>query len=174
MAEDNPYAPPEANIEVPESVDNELAGRWLRLGGSLIDTVIFVVVFLGAIYLFGALDGFLTGQETTSPGEDALLLLGSLVLFVALNGYLLATKGQTIGKVAVGTRIVSVDDGSLVPLWKLMLLRYLPYFGLGYIPIGGQILSLVNALMIFKADRRCLHDHTAGTKVVIARPMSAT
>ncbi|HNP63431.1 MAG TPA: RDD family protein [Woeseiaceae bacterium] len=174
MVDDNPYAPPEANIEVSQSVDNELAGRWLRLGGSIIDTVILVVVFFGAIYLFGAMDGFLAGQETTTVAEDTLLLLSSLVLFVALNGYLLATKGQTIGKVAVGTRIVSIHDGSLVPLWKLMLLRYLPYFGLGYLPIGGQILSLVNALMIFKADRRCLHDHTAGTKVVVARPMSAT
>ena len=173
MADENPYAPPAANIEVPQAVDGELAGRWARLGGSLIDTLIFVIVFWAAIFAFGAVDQVLQGAGVMSASTSAILLLGSLVLFALLNGFLLATRGQTIGKLAVGTRIVSFETGALVPLWKLMALRYLPYFGLGYIPFIGQIIGLINPLLIFKKDRRCLHDHLAGTKVVVANPLPA-
>ena len=35
--------------------------------------------------------------------------LGGFTVFTAMNGYLLATRGQTVGKWLVGTRIVGVN-----------------------------------------------------------------
>ena len=55
------------------------------------------------------------------------------------------------------------------PLWRLLALRYLPLQAVGQIPILGVVVGLLNPLLIFRADRRCLHDHIAGTKVVLAQ-----
>lgn len=166
MADENPYAPPEANIEVPLTEDTELAGRGARLGGAFIDGLILSIVFWGAVFLFGSFDSVLKGN--TSASMIALMFLGWLGIFLVFNGYLLATKGQTIGKLAVGTRIVSSENGRILPLWKLIGLRYVPFYALGYVPIVGPLLGLVNILLIFRQDRRCLHDHVAGTKVIVA------
>jgi uncharacterized RDD family membrane protein YckC len=38
------------------------------------------------------------------------------------------------------------------------------------IPIFGLFFVLADTLMIFRADRRCLHDLMAGTRVVKVRP----
>lgn len=167
MSADNPYAPPEADVEVANWHENQLASRWARLGGSLIDGLILGAGFWGAIYVFGLMDRALD-EDMAVTAFDAVLLIGWLGLFLVLNGYLLATRGQTIGKVAARTRIVSFEDDRLLPLWKLMVLRYMPFYVLGYIPLIGPILGLINPLFIFKQDRRCLHDHVAGTKVIYA------
>lgn len=167
MSEENPYAPPEANVEVASLDENELASRWARLGGSLIDGLILAAVFWGAVYVFGFMDRALD-EDMAMTAFDAILLVGWLGLFLLVNGYLLATRGQTIGKIVAGTRIVSYENDRLVPLWKLMVLRYVPFYVLGYIPLIGPVLGLINPLFIFKEDRRCLHDHVAGTKVIYA------
>jgi uncharacterized RDD family membrane protein YckC len=39
---------------------------------------------------------------------------------------------------------------------------------IGAIPYLGGIYGLVDALFIFRDDRRCVHDHIAGTRVVKA------
>jgi len=37
---------------------------------------------------------------------------------------------------------------------------------LGAVPMIGNVFTIVNYCFIFRADRRCLHDLIAGTKVV--------
>ena len=92
-----------------------------------------------------------------------------IVAFVALNGYLLATSGQSIGKRIVGTRIVSVHDGKILPFGKVIGLRYLPFWVIAQVPFIGQVITgLVDPLFIFRGDKRCLHDLVAGTKVIKA------
>jgi hypothetical protein len=52
-----------------------------------------------------------------------------------------------------------------------VLLRSWAFYALvfaGTLLFFGSILPLVDALMIFGDQRRCLHDHLAGTKVVVA------
>lgn len=100
-------------------------------------------------------------------------LIGSVlafVVFVAVNAYTLKTRGQTIGKLALGTRIVSHDTGQLLPLARLVSLRYGPIYLLGVLPPVGQIAGTINVLFIFRQDRRCLHDHIAGTIVTMTEP----
>ncbi|MCY1389879.1 hypothetical protein D9M71_46890 [compost metagenome] len=51
-------------------------------------------------------------------------------------------------------------------LGNLLLKRYLVWWLLAYVPVIGVLLVMVDYLFIFRADRRCLHDLMAGTRVV--------
>ena len=87
------------------------------------------------------------------------------LVFLTVNAYLLANRGQTIGKFVMKTQIVS-DGGELVPLMPLFLKRYLLIWFIGSLPFVGRLFSLADALVIFRDNRKCLHDEFAGTKVI--------
>lgn len=165
MADENPYAAPEADIAVDvDPQDAELAGRWARLGGSLIDGFLILAIVFPVAYLIGYFQEA-AAQETTLAENLMLSFLG-VVVFVILNGYLLAKNGQSIGKLIVGTRIVSVHDGRILPFGKVIGLRYLPFWIVSNVPFVGQLITaLIDPLLIFRDDKRCLHDLVAGTKV---------
>jgi hypothetical protein len=47
-----------------------------------------------------------------------------------------------------------------------MLWRYLPTVLLSYVPAIGQLLAgIVNPVLIFGKEKRCLHDYIAKTRV---------
>ncbi len=170
----NPYASPSSGLEQQKPAkpgwDNrQLATLGERFLGSLIDGIIMVPILFGA--------GFVLGMVLTSFGivlesfEFDLLttVIGALMgigVFLAVQGYFLASKGQTVGKMAMGTQIVSEKDGEIVPFVELILKRYLPIWVLSYIPVVGSFIGLIDALFIFRENRKCLHDEIAGTKVI--------
>ena len=171
----NPYASPSIAAEgtptatgVVATIDFPLASRWRRFLGALIDAVIQLIIVLP---LGAAIDAALViaGVDMTSLEESFLPSLFGFVLgcgvFVLVNGYLLATSGQTVGKYWLSTQIVS-DEGRLVPLWKLMALRYVPLWLISVIPGLGWIVSLADSLAIFRDSHKCFHDDIAGTKVI--------
>lgn len=164
MSTENPYAPPEAEVSVRDST--ELAGCGLRLGGAIIDSLIALAIIFPVMY---ATSYFAMVKE---GNVSIMTIVGmgvfGIAVFLTLNGYLLAKHGQTIGKRLVKTRIVSIHDDRILPLAKVISLRYLPLWIVGWIPIVGSVASLVDPLFIFRADKRCVHDHIAGTKVINA------
>ena len=167
MNEDNRYAPPRAPVTDAPELDGELAGRGVRLGAAIIDGIILGLVIWPYAMTTEYWARAMQGQVEMS---DLLQLsLVSLIAFLLLHGYLLHTSGQTIGKRLLGIRIVSAVDGQLLSVGKLFGLRYVPIQIASVIPVIGNILPLVDALFIFREDRRCLHDIIAGTKVVKAR-----
>jgi uncharacterized RDD family membrane protein YckC len=166
MNEENRYAPPAAPVGDVGEASPELASLGLRLGGAVLDGLILVVIAVPLIFAFGLIDVSAPREPTFADGVISTLI--SLVVFVVLNGYLLSKHGQTIGKRLVGTRIVSVADGSILPLQKIIVLRYLLISLFSIVPYVGNVVGLVNVLFIFRDDRRCLHDLIAGTKVVKA------
>ena len=98
-------------------------------------------------------------------------------MFTAMQGYLLATRGQTIGKWLVGTRIVRADNDEVPTLARTLGLRYGtlavgPVATLAVLVLNGVIpyvlivVGSIDIALIFRRDRRCLHDLIAGTKVV--------
>ena len=143
----------------------ELASRWRRLGGALIDSLISLVIIIPIMFVFGIFEQVMQGQGMTI-NQQALILLLSLVIFLVVNAYLLANYGQTVGKRLVGTRIVSNMGGQNVSLLKIFGLRVLPISLIAQIPFAGAILILVDTLFIFREDKRCIHDLIAATKVV--------
>lgn len=171
MNDPNPYQAPEAPLpSSPLALDGAdvLAGRGERLGASLIDGVISLATFLP----LAALTGYFGKVMDAARGGEAMSLLATVgyaalafVVFVLVQGYPLAKTGQTWGKKLLSIRIVDLH-GEQPPLWRLIALRYLPTQLLSLVPVVGSFYVLVDALFIFRQDKRCLHDLIAGTQVV--------
>ena len=160
---ENIYSPPQSNLEVPAS-ESPLASRWSRLGASLIDGLTIMIFTVPAMYLTGAFDNISKGTQPSTEYNIALAAL-ALVVFFILNTKLLMKNGQTIGKMALGIKIVDLD-GNLPGMKKHLLKRYAVYFIPGQVPVLGQLFSFVNILFIFGKQKRCIHDYFAGTKVI--------
>jgi len=162
--ENEVYKAPESDVTV-ETDDSTkaLASRWARLGASIVDTIILMVIFLPIMFLFGIFDTISAGEE---PGF--LVMLGmagvSIVIFVILNGKLLVNHGQTIAKRLFNIKIVLVDDNQadLTALLK----RYGFSMLVPQIPLIGTVIGFINVLFIFSSSKRCLHDLIANTKVI--------
>jgi len=148
-----------------EAETGEVASRWKRLTGALVDGLIASVLTLPVMLASGI---FQTIQQGEQPGVkyQAFFFLYGLVIFLLLNGWLLAKRGQTVGKLVVGTRIVSNETGEILPFPMVFGLRYFPVSVIAQVPIVGNVFCFVDALFIFRKERRCVHDILAGTKVV--------
>ncbi len=164
MDEDNVYSPPAADLEI--SQGSILASRWARLAGSLVDGIVSMIILGPVMYFTGFWERAMSGEV---PILDTIIygLLG-LVVYLVLNGYLLSKHGQTIGKLVLGTKIISVETNEILPLWKVFVVRYLPLAILTNLPLIGPLIVMIDSLFIFRKDKRCVHDLIAGTKVIKA------
>jgi uncharacterized RDD family membrane protein YckC len=144
-----------------------------RFLGALIDGITQSVILIpitvarmgGVASIMEALRGpFMQQQAFILRFTIETFLLGQLV-FLILNGYLLLRRGQTIGKLAMSTKITGMD-GSLPNFTKIYVLRYFVIGAFRQVPLIGGLITLVDALVIFGKDRRCLHDYIAGTQVI--------
>ncbi len=164
----NPYTASNAEpIAMPANVvQGELADRGMRLLGSIIDGVIIMPIVLPLALLLGVGlgimfgDGMLTNLLATVFG--AIIGIGG---FLAVHGYLLAKYGQTVGKKLLNMRIVG-DDGRQLPFQELVLKRYLPLWIASSVPYLGMLAVIIDALAIFRENRKCIHDEIAKTKVI--------
>lgn len=172
-AGDAPYAAPRAPLATPMAETDEvvLAGRLPRLLAVLIDAA---MLLLPAGFLVYAGYRQMGMQVLSSGAVTALFTALALLLgFSVWNIVLLVRHGQTVGKRAIGLRIAR-PDGSRAGFWRIVLLRSLLVQFTGRLlgamhPFAGLAFSLGNVLMIFREDRRCLHDLIADTIVVEAR-----
>lgn len=89
-----------------------------------------------------------------------------LLALVILQTTLLCLRSQSVGKLLLGLRIVSVRDGTPGGPVRAYLLRGLLTWIIESVPIVGKLYWLVDSFSIFREDQRCLHDLIAGTKVV--------
>ena len=149
MQQTNPYAPPRAALDDEPQPTIELATRAARLGAGVIDSIM-----VGGAAAFGA---------TSSSFLWAFVGMGAATL---LNVAMLHRYRATVGKRVMKLRIV-MTDGSEAELWRVLCLRELPRIVVGFIPVAN-LLSIVDVLFIFGAQRRCVHDYMAGTVVVDA------
>lgn len=172
----NPYAPPTADIDQGAQLGQDgqyvLAERGTRLGAVLIDGLLALAAALpaGVILAFTVY----AGRGTFNSSESELMvyglfgLMGLMVLgFMIYQWYLIATTGQSLAKRWMGIKIVRID-GSPAGFVHGVILRSWVLGALSNIPVIGAIVGLVNPLMIFGEERRCLHDHIAGTRVIVA------
>ena len=147
----------------------ELAGRGRRLGAYMIDVIIAGIVLVAVAYFNPGPLGITMLDIVRDPMTQQMSTAGSIafvIIFMAINSYLLLTKGQTLGKLALGIRIVDAASNGAATAVKLLGLRYVLVMLVAVIPIIGGLLGVVDFLFIFREDRRCVHDLIAGTKVV--------
>lgn len=141
-----------------------LASRTARLGAVLLD-VLFQSLACAPGMILDYEAGRLNDSEMKRLGETLMLVGGGIMLVAQLA--LLLRRGQSLGKVITRVRIVCFEDESKIGLGTI-LLRELVLHIVGTLCLCGMIWKLVDSLYIFSKDRRCLHDHIAGTKVVVA------
>jgi uncharacterized RDD family membrane protein YckC len=175
----NPYAPPTTPLmleDTPLAAD-QYAGRFTRFASALVDGILMSAFTVPLMYLSGYYARIQLQQ--VSPVEQIAFSLLGIAVMLLLNGYLLATRGQTIGKMLTKIQIVDVQSGQLLPFIRVYGYRYLWLYPLVLIVafIPGtmddalvSIVALIDALLIFGGDRRCLHDYIAGSKVVLYQP----
>jgi uncharacterized RDD family membrane protein YckC len=159
----NVYAPPEARVAdvIPEG-EMQLASRLSRFGAQFLDGLSIGLL----AFAFGLVAG-IGGYKATNPVLFQIAISAlSLLCFVGINGYFLARDGQSLGKKALGIRIVR-SDGSQATFGRILGLRYAPVWLVSLIPLVG-VVTLVDVLFIFRESRQCLHDNIADTVVVRA------
>jgi uncharacterized RDD family membrane protein YckC len=166
----NPYAAPTEtpsyDFARPAYGDNYiLATLGQRFAGNFIDGLVFVVPMLMLVIPMAAMEAGNSGDSDTT--STLFLAVGGLLAaaLVGVQCYMISTRGQTIGKRAVKTKIVRLD-GSEPGFIYGVLVRGLIGQSLGAVPLVGGIYSLVDTLCIFKQDRRTLRDMIAGTRVI--------
>ena len=155
----------------------ELSGWWRRVAAHLLDGI---VIGIGALVLFlvlGAIfgSGFLIGDTT---GVVAVIL-GLIIWFtcIAVAALLYApwmmarTNGQTLGRMAVGIRVVR-PDGQPIDFGFAML-REVAVKWLLFNVVGGSITfglaALVDVLWpLWDDQNRALHDMIVSSHVVKA------
>lgn len=183
----NPFAPPRAHVEDHYGAPQQLvtATRGSRFLAFLVDCSPGLVIgVVGGIIAALMLPGLFAGKfDQAAAGGMMAFGLFCLVVFVALIGWLvwnivlLYKYGQTVGKKAMGIRVVRMD-GSRVSFPRFVFLRWLAMavlggivgaiFGALHVRFIGNLAGLVDCLFIFGAAHRCLHDYIADTQVVTA------
>ena len=163
---DNPYSPPASPTAVLRGSGLVPAPRELRAGGVTIDSVAAAAAIglsIAPLLIAGELS---SGENTPLTAAGWAFFLAGIAAFLGAQAYFVATRGQSVGKMVVGTKIVQMD-GSPTSFVKGVLLRSWLVTLVANIPIVGYLFATVDVLMIFNADCRCLHDRLAGTQVVM-------
>jgi uncharacterized RDD family membrane protein YckC len=165
---DNPYAAPLARVDDVMPAELTLADRGTRLGAAILDGLASLIFVLPALVLIPMMEN--NGGQEPNPvlvGTMVVLMVGGLIALLVVNLMWLHKYGQTIGKRILKIKVLRAD-GSRCALSRIVFARWLPVTLLGQVPLIGPIAGLVDALMIFREDRRCLHDLIADTIVVRA------
>lgn len=183
-----PQPPPIPDMRVEVRVREEMATRGQRLVARIIDWIAIMVPLL--IMFSVVIDENLVKEVQAHPNDqkmlveqlqkrveqlqtaqDPTILTTSwiILLLMMVNFVMLGLRGQTLGKFLIGIQIVRAADGSRAGFLKAVVLREVVFFVIGSIQYIGPVLSLGNVLMIFRKDRRCLHDLVAETVVTARR-----
>jgi uncharacterized RDD family membrane protein YckC len=146
---------------VPSAVDASVPPEAVQTAGP-IRRVTAAIIDLGILGAIHAMVVYFTLRLSQIPAERLAALpwapLGSFLLLLAAGYFVVFTAvgGQTIGKMAVGTRVTSQGGPVDVPH---AVLRF----------IGGAVTVLTCGLGYLPAlfgARRALHDRLAGTDVI--------
>ena len=148
-----------ARPAVPAGLTLAPIGR--RFAGLLLDQIIVALPVASVVVALG----FRLSDTVTSRS----LLLFNIALTSTAFIYetlMIALLGRTVGKLALGTRVVRLVDGGR-PGWSESAMRALVPLSLGAIPRIGMFLSVgVYSLALWNPLRQGLHDRAAGTLVV--------
>jgi uncharacterized RDD family membrane protein YckC len=143
------------------------AGFWIRVVARLIDAFT-----LGIVVAFIALPFFGTFGAQFSPRVMRSAPIGLRLSFQVLN-YVIAMvyeavflryQGATLGKMALGLKVVRSDGESLG--WGISIGRYFMYV------VSGIILCIGHIIAGFDNEKRALHDRVCDTRVIYKRSLA--
>jgi uncharacterized RDD family membrane protein YckC len=133
-----------------EHRDMEYVGFWPRVGATIIDAILIMLITWPATYFVYGWAYFESDKLIQGPADVLINWLAPAVIVILFW----VARGQTPGKMAIGAVIVDADTGNPITAGKAII-RYLGYFisliGLfiGYIWVG------------FDPKKQGWHDHIA-------------
>ena len=150
----------------PPARQDALASVGQRALAWFIDQLVVSVPFLILIVVFFGADHINVAGSQVSSGELIVITLMQLCIQVPYHTVCVATSGQTIGKRAVGLRVVSQVDGGSVSLNYAAVRSLIPVVAmlLPVIGFAGSVIVYMRAF--FHPLRKGWHDQAAGTIVV--------
>jgi uncharacterized RDD family membrane protein YckC len=143
------------------------AGFWIRFAARFIDGVLLgivnailrapltIMLGLGGVHSAGFI---LFPMAVGLAGVSVVISIGVGVLYEA---YFVSTRGGTLGKLALGIKIVRADGGPVSG--SLAVKRYFAQW------ISALILLIGYIMVAFDGQKRALHDRICETRVVHAR-----
>ena len=142
------------------------AGFWIRVVARLIDGITLGIAqaFIALLFFgtFGA--QFLPSMMRTRPiGLRLSFQLLSYAIAIGYEAVFLRYQGATLGKMALGLKVVRSDGGPLG--WGISVGRYFMYIVSGIILLIGYIMAG------FDDEKRALHDRVCGTRVIYKRSL---
>lgn len=140
-----------------------LAAMWKRVLAQVLDQLIVIVPVVVIAVLLGV-------RNADDVADHQFAINVAVVFSVFTYEFVMvAVWGRTVGKFALGTRVVRIDTGEHL-LWWSSAIRALVPLAAGVVPGAGMFLSLViYASAFFDRRHQGWHDRAAGTIVVDAR-----
>ncbi|MDI9526117.1 MAG: RDD family protein [Pseudomonadota bacterium] len=135
----------------------EYAGFWVRVGATLIDSILIMLITLPILISIYGWD-YLLMEETGLIAGPADFLITWVLPAVAIIVFWI-TKQATPGKMAISAKIVDASSG-MAPSTGQCIGRYLAYF-ISMFPLCLGILWVA-----FDRKKQGWHDKLAGTVVV--------
>lgn len=176
--------PIDKNLKV-NSIDpsstNQLASIGNRVLAVIIDSLLLMACYLpflsGINYdlsrisaTAGDVEKMTQLAQTIPEHLSSLTSVMFLVLFI-MQLMLLIKRGQTIGKIVTGIRIVDNKTQKLASITNIILLRSLVTSVLYILPVIGPLFLIADfVVMIINKQRMSIHDKLAKTMVVKANP----
>ncbi|MCU1246601.1 MAG: hypothetical protein JWN02_2511 [Acidobacteria bacterium] len=134
-----------------------LASIGRRFGAQFIDGLIFSIPFWGLIFMmYGNI--YRNGGRNMPPSLK-YFSYGLGLIFFLYEGLMLSTRGQTLGKMAVGLKVVRADGSPISQgqAWGRAAVRALLL----------SFAAIINYLpAFFTKEKTCVHDMAAKTRVV--------
>jgi uncharacterized RDD family membrane protein YckC len=157
-----PYAAAPVTIgQVP--LVRHYGGFWRRFVARLIDGILLAVVGL----IIRAPFAFTLGWSPRGLGPGAIPMMFGMMGFttllqiavaVAYETYFLSTRGATLGKMALGLKVIRSDGSGIPP--GLAVGRYFAQW------ISALILLIGYIMAAFDSEKRALHDRICDTRVI--------
>lgn len=138
--------PPQAAGTPPPSggASGPRAGFWRRFAGAFIDGI-----------LIGIVSGILRAATSYGVGTSLGLLVGA-VYFTAMIG---SARGQTVGQMAMGIRVIDFNTGGPIGYGRAFI-RWLVSL------ISAAVFLLGYLWMLWDKEKQCWHDKAANDVVV--------
>jgi uncharacterized RDD family membrane protein YckC len=146
------------------------AGFWIRFVAVIIDAVILTVAELIidiplALVVGAGSAGVVTGGSISSLpailAAQGVLTLINLALGVAYEVYFISSRGATLGKMALGLKVIRADGGPVSV--GVAFGRYFAKI------LSGLILGIGYIIAGFDDEKRALHDRICETRVIYAK-----
>ncbi|RZT28755.1 putative RDD family membrane protein YckC [Kribbella sp. VKM Ac-2569] len=166
-------------VQIPGIGTVKVATIGSRALARIIDSVVLgIIVSLLSLLMFGGITASSSGINDDGTASDGAIagMFASLFGFFAITavvmvGYelaMIAVKGQTVGKMIMGIKVVRSSDGQ-VPGWGPSFMRWLlPLIGYALCYVG-EILVYLSPLFDNSGRAQGWHDKAANTLVIGTR-----